>query len=121
MKTGTDFCNSLCSLFSFFLYLKHLIRPRKPHHLSLFFLEIMLVRQSENCAIDLLLTDVRMGEMSGVDLAEKVRARQREMKLLFISAQVNKEDLKNAPVAPFIRKPISATKLARQVRTTLDQ
>jgi two-component system, cell cycle sensor histidine kinase and response regulator CckA len=74
-------------------------------------------------AIQLLLTDVVMPLMNGVDLATQVQARWPDVKVLYMSGYtdgsiVSHGALKNG--APFLQKPFTSETLARKVRSILD-
>lgn len=72
-------------------------------------------------AIDLLITDVVMPEMSGPVLARKVQQDRPEVKVLFISGYAH-EDLRKQiddTDAAFLRKPFALSDLSRTVRTLL--
>jgi CheY-like chemotaxis protein len=71
--------------------------------------------------IDLLLTDVVMPDMGGLELAERIRALCPDLRLLFMSgytdAPLVRDGLSEGPA--FIAKPFSATALARKLREVL--
>ena len=69
--------------------------------------------------IDLLVTDLRMPLMGGVELAEQLRARRPGMKLLCVSGYPGHE----VPTldAEFLAKPFSRDALLAKVREILDQ
>ena len=72
--------------------------------------------------IDLLLTDVIMPKMSGWVLAERLRAARPQMKVLFVSGQVD-DHMDAAALAgegtAFLPKPYTADELLEQVRILL--
>ena len=69
--------------------------------------------------IDLLLTDMVMpGEMSGRALADKLRARHTDLKVLFTSGYT--EEAMNTDGIHFLQKPYDRAGLARAVRDCLD-
>ena len=70
-------------------------------------------------SIDLLLTDLRMPYMGGVELAQHLRARRKTLKLIAISGYSNptEQDLN----ADFLAKPFSRDDLLAKVREVLDR
>jgi len=72
--------------------------------------------------IDLLLTDVVMPEMSGYDLATRVRLAQPESRTLFMSGYAHKAlgEASELPQGEMLRKPFSPEQLTRAVRAVLD-
>jgi PAS domain S-box-containing protein len=73
--------------------------------------------------IDLVITDVIMPEMGGIELAENIRTEMPEMKMIFSSGytsnyQFSKEILAHS--GGLLNKPYSLEDLASRVRTTLD-
>jgi CheY-like chemotaxis protein len=69
--------------------------------------------------IHLLLTDVMMPEMNGLELARKLQASRSGMKVLYISGytEQNLEDLSGAEgSAAFLEKPFALEDLALKVR-----
>jgi two-component system, cell cycle sensor histidine kinase and response regulator CckA len=75
---------------------------------------------AENDEIDLMLSDVVMPEMSGYDLAARVRAERPEMKLLFMSGYSHRMSGSDAVDAELLKKPFAPEQLARAVRQALD-
>ena len=74
--------------------------------------------------IDLLVTDVVMPEMSGRELAETLRDRRPDLKVLYVSGYTDDEVLNRGVSgldAAFMRKPFMAEELVRRVRTLLDE
>ncbi len=73
--------------------------------------------------LDLLVTDVVMPEESGRELAEDLRARRPDLKVLYMSGHTDDavvaHGVHEAKVA-FLQKPFSAEALARKVRQVLD-
>lgn len=74
-------------------------------------------------AIDLLLTDVRMPEINGPELASRLVALRPSTAVMFMSAysrDVLRDDERHAD-APFIVKPFSPEALGRSVADTLER
>jgi len=72
--------------------------------------------------IDLLLTDVVMPRMSGVDLAQQLSPLRQKMKVIYMSGYTDCGVLNNAPPnSAFLQKPFALDKLCRLVRNILDQ
>jgi CheY-like chemotaxis protein len=72
--------------------------------------------------IDLLLTDVVMPDLGGPELADKVRARRSEIKVLFMSGYTDgaivHNGVLNAGIA-YLQKPLTPATLATKVREVL--
>src|SRR5690606_28033341 len=74
--------------------------------------------------VDLLLTDVIMPEMNGIELAEQLRPRRPDMKVLYMSGYTANamEHLGLAAADnPLLQKPFTPEALARRIREVLDQ
>jgi two-component system cell cycle sensor histidine kinase/response regulator CckA len=85
--------------------------------------DALLVADQLGGAIDLLVTDVVMPEMSGRELAETLRDRQPDLKVLYISGYTDDEVLQRGVSGrdmAFVRKPFAAEDLMRRVRGLLD-
>jgi PAS domain S-box-containing protein len=85
--------------------------------------EAVRIAAEQGREIDLLLTDLIMPELSGGELAKKVRAALPSVRVLFMSGYA--DDVMTSkgalePGAPFLEKPFSANDLAAKVRETLD-
>jgi CheY-like chemotaxis protein len=77
----------------------------------------------ESDAIDLLLTDVVMPELSGAALAARARALRPDLRVLFMSGHVEHagaEALEIGPGDGFIGKPFTPAELVEAVNRTLD-
>lgn len=74
-------------------------------------------------AIGALLTDVDMGRMDGVELAESVRAEHPDMPVLFISAlPISLVDLERAaPGSKFLQKPFDSARLIEALRSLMGE
>jgi CheY-like chemotaxis protein len=73
--------------------------------------------------IDLLLTDVMMPRMSGAALAEGVRTRHPETRVVFMSGYTDEEAVRRAAAdggVRFLQKPYTPGGLLRAVRAALD-
>ena len=70
-------------------------------------------------SVDLLLTDLRMPFMGGVELARQLRTRRRTLKLLCISGYAGGTELEVA--GDFLAKPFSRDELLAKVREILDR
>jgi signal transduction histidine kinase/CheY-like chemotaxis protein len=82
---------------------------------------LRLVRE-RTANIDLLLTDIVMPHMSGLDLAREVLAADPRIRLLFMSGYTGTSVTEQGMItagAPFIQKPFTATSLREKVRQAL--
>jgi two-component system cell cycle sensor histidine kinase/response regulator CckA len=70
-------------------------------------------------SIDLLLTDVRMPYMGGVELAKHLRSRRVGLKLIWVSGYIGSTDTDIA--GDFLAKPFSRDDLLKKVREVLDR
>ena len=81
--------------------------------------EALKVFDQHGDQIDLLLTDVRMPYMGGIELAQHLRARRRTLKLLCVSGYPGHPDGDLA--ADFLAKPFSRDDLLAKIREVLDR
>lgn len=84
--------------------------------------EAMAVTEAEGRQIHLLVTDVVMPDLSGPELADRIRRDVPDLKVLFMSGY-NDDDVSDQLArsdAAFVRKPFSQLTLARCVRDLLD-
>ena len=70
--------------------------------------------------VDLLLTDVVMPEMSGYDLAVRMRQRRPEIRTLFMSGYAHSVSSEATVHGELLKKPFAPEQLTRAVRATLD-
>jgi len=86
--------------------------------------EALRIAQTHPSPIRLLLTDVVMPFINGPELAEHVRRRIPDIKILFMSAftteAVGDSGVRLPPGIPLLVKPFSMSKLAEKVQATLD-
>ena len=73
--------------------------------------------------INLLLTDLRMPMMGGVELAEKLREEKPDLKVLFMSGYAKDSDLEEEGehIIGYLQKPFSYGALVGKVREILDK
>jgi two-component system, cell cycle sensor histidine kinase and response regulator CckA len=81
--------------------------------------EAVQVFDEHGPSIDLLLTDVRMPYMGGVELAQQLRARSSHLKLICISGYPGTLDVDVA--GDYLAKPFSRDDLLKKVREVLDR
>ncbi len=75
------------------------------------------------CQPDILLTDIRMPMMNGIDLASEVKARLPECKIIFLSGFSDKEYLKAAihlGAVDYVEKPIDIDELSKTVSKAVE-
>lgn len=85
--------------------------------------EAMEIAEAFADSIHLLVTDVIMPEISGLQLAERLRERRTEMKVLYLSGYSEDwlmQDTTSRLGTSFLQKPFSPTMLAQSVRKALD-
>jgi PAS domain S-box-containing protein len=85
---------------------------------------LRLVQRQGQEHIDLLVTDITMSDMSGRELADRMRALFPQIKIIFKSAYTEKtighQDVLNKGVA-FLKNPCTPSELAIKLREALDQ
>ena len=85
--------------------------------------EALRLAERHRGAIDLLLTDIQMPRMSGLELAAQLRGKHSAMRVLFVSGQMESAAAAAAPAEPGIdriAKPFGPELLAAKVRALLD-
>jgi len=86
--------------------------------------EALLLCEKHDGAIDLLLTDVVMPQMSGRELAERLAKTSPKLKVLYMSGYTDNAIVHHGVLDPgtrFIGKPFAAAELTRKVREVLDE
>jgi DNA-binding NtrC family response regulator len=84
--------------------------------------DALYISEKHPFPIHLLLTDIRMGEMSGCDLAHTMRIFRPETKVMYMSAFADDDRVIQeirAGIAGFLTKPFSAKKLLLKVEEVL--
>ncbi len=85
--------------------------------------EALKLYERENFKIDLLMTDVVMPEMGGAELAEVLRHRIPDLRILFTSGYTDDAIVRHGLLdtdANFIQKPFTSDTLLKRVRELLD-
>jgi two-component system cell cycle sensor histidine kinase/response regulator CckA len=85
--------------------------------------EALLFCDKHAAEVDLLLTDVVMPEMSGKELADRLKSQCPELKMLFMSGYTDEAIVHHGVLdadVEFIQKPFTPSALARKVREVLD-
>ena len=78
-----------------------------------------LAMLSGDTRVDLLLTDMTMPGVGGIELIERSRDRHPDMRIICMSGYAEPETIP-VPQANYVRKPFGLATLARLVRSTLD-
>jgi CheY-like chemotaxis protein len=74
-------------------------------------------------SVDILITDVILPNMGGVDLAQSLRGGKKDLPVIYLSGYAEQAVLRDAHLGPltrFIQKPLTPDELARTVRELLD-
>jgi PAS domain S-box-containing protein len=85
--------------------------------------EALRVSEQHDGPIHLLLTDLVMPQMSGLDLAQRLRSRRPEMQVLFMSGYADRPLVRQIvadPGATFLPKPFTGQSLTEKVRAVLE-
>jgi len=86
-------------------------------------LEALSLIERHSRPIDLLLTDLRMPGMNGIDLARRLMPLHPGMKVLLMSGYSEEEIgefVQKEPGTAFLQKPVTPSLLSRKVREVLD-
>jgi PAS domain S-box-containing protein len=73
---------------------------------------------------DLLITDQSMPDITGLELAQKIKETWRDIPIILISGfneKINERELKKAGIARFIAKPVDTAKLAQSIRLVIEE
>jgi signal transduction histidine kinase len=83
--------------------------------------EALTLLQGETVRVDLMITDVVMSGMSGLELGRSVRARYPGMPILFMTgfSSASPEELESVSPLPVLPKPCTMEALARAVREAI--
>jgi CheY-like chemotaxis protein len=85
---------------------------------------LFISRERAGDTIDLLVTDVVMPQMSGPELAQRLRVERANLKVLYMSGYTDAFIMEHGVIAsgvPFLQKPITPDSLGRSVRAALDE
>jgi two-component system, cell cycle sensor histidine kinase and response regulator CckA len=83
----------------------------------------LLLSEAHRGEIHLLLTDVVMPKMSGMELTERIRLQRPDLRILYMSGYTDDAILHHGVLEdgiPFLQKPFTPEGLARKVREVLD-
>jgi CheY-like chemotaxis protein len=86
-------------------------------------LNALEISEKEDSKFDLLITDVVMPQMGGRELAEKLRSKLPDIKILFTSGYTDDAVVRHGVIEAdtnFIQKPFSPENLAEKIREILD-
>lgn len=97
------------------------VRKNVNEMLSLMFEEVILAKDGEEAyqlflenSVDLIITDIKMPRLSGIDLVKKIRKKNSDVQIIIISAHTEVDYMVEAVELSLIRyiiKPITETKL----------
>ncbi len=86
--------------------------------------EALLASEKHQAQIPLMITDMVMPQMSGRELAARLRHQRPEMRVLYMSGYTDDAAVRRGPLEPgmsFLQKPFTGRELAQTVRRLLDQ
>jgi len=87
-------------------------------------LEALALINQDPMAFDLLITDMTMPHLTGLELATKALAIRSDLPIIFctgFSEQINKEQARALGIRAYLMKPVSVYELAMAVRKALDE
>jgi len=73
--------------------------------------------------LDLLLTDIRMPDLTGIEVADRLRRQRPGLRVLFMSGYIDDPDLRSRLAterSQVLDKPFTTAQLADKVRAALD-
>ena len=85
---------------------------------------ICAIEEAKNAAPDILITDIRMPQLNGIELAKEIKAMYPECKIIFMSGYSDKEYLLSAvklKAVNYVEKPISLDELTDAIKTAVDE
>jgi CheY-like chemotaxis protein len=85
--------------------------------------EALRIYEENSGAIDLVLTDLAMPEMGGVELIERLRLRNPALRVVFMSGYAERNVANDGALPPgtaFLEKPFAVDTLIRRLREVLD-
>jgi CheY-like chemotaxis protein len=85
--------------------------------------DAVAIYEDNEARVDLVLTDLVMPEMGGLELIERLRSRRPGLKVLFMSGYTEQAALRNGSVprgSGFVEKPFTVETLMRRLRQVLD-
>lgn len=84
--------------------------------------EALALYEGQGARPDLVLTDVVMPGLTGIEMAERIRAMDPSLPIVFTSGYTSRElgRTPDDPPSPFLPKPFSLEDLERSVRDALD-
>jgi two-component system, OmpR family, response regulator VicR len=81
------------------------------------------LKKLEKEKVDLILLDIMMPELSGWDVYERIRKKDKKVKVIFVSilevSPTRKEELIKDGISDYINKPFTSTELVRRVNLVL--
>jgi DNA-binding response OmpR family regulator len=84
-------------------------------------LEALSEIQVNQSSYSLIITDIRMPQMNGIEFIQRVRKINRNIKVIFMTAfDIEKEKIKEANKAELLRKPVSLENLRTSVINILE-